>query len=133
MPFVVDASVAAAWLLDEENVEAKAALSLLEIDDAFVPGLFWHEMRNILLVAERNRRIASEDILGCLVRLEILPLRTMFDDDHQTIVRLARRHQLSGYDAAYLALALAQAVPLVTTDAKLKQAAAVEHLRPNSL
>jgi predicted nucleic acid-binding protein len=57
----------------------------------------------------------------------------MFDDDHQTIVRLARRHQLSGYDAAYLALALAQAVPLVTTDAKLKQAAAVEHLRPNSL
>lgn len=133
MPFVVDASIASAWLLpDEENVEAEAALSLLEIDDAVVPDLFWHEMRNILLVAERKRRIGSEDILACLVRLESLPLRTMFDDDHQTIIRLARKHQLSGYDAAYLALALKQAVPLATIDAKLKLAAAAEHLQPIS-
>ncbi|MDP9808610.1 putative nucleic acid-binding protein [Rhizobium tibeticum] len=74
MPFVVDASIAAAGLLpDEENVEAEAALSLLEIDDAVVPDLAWHDMRNILLVAERKRRIGSEDILACLVRLESLP------------------------------------------------------------
>lgn len=131
MPFVVDASIAAAWLLpDEENIEAEAALTRLEIEDAFVPDLFWHEMRNILLVAERRRRITTEDILGCLVRLESLPLRTMVDDDHQTIIRLARKHQLSGYDAAYLALALAQAVPLATMDAKLKTAAVAEHLQP---
>ncbi|QFY59663.1 type II toxin-antitoxin system VapC family toxin [Rhizobium grahamii] len=130
MPFVADASIAAAWLLpDEENTEAEAALSRLEIEDAFVPDLFWHEMRNILLVAERRRRITTEDILGCLVRLESLPLRTMFDDDHQTIIRLARKHHLSGYDAAYLALALAQAVPLATMDAKLRTAAAAEHLQ----
>ncbi|WP_261322210.1 type II toxin-antitoxin system VapC family toxin [Rhizobium leguminosarum] len=46
MPFVVDASVAAAWLLaDEESRTAEEALSFLETEDALVPDLFWHEMR----------------------------------------------------------------------------------------
>ncbi|KQV11274.1 twitching motility protein PilT [Rhizobium sp. Root1203] len=124
MPFVVDASVAAAWLLpDDDNQEAERALSLLESEDALVPDLFWHEMRNILLRAERRHRIASADVLACLMRLESLPLRTNFDDDHPTVIRLARKHQFSAYDAAYLALALIQAVPLATADAKLKRAA----------
>ena len=129
MSFVVDASVAAAWLLpDENNQDAERALSLLESEDALVPDLFWHEMRNILLTAERRHRIASADVLACLMRLESLPLRTIFDDDHPTVIRLARKHQLSAYDAAYLALALIQAVPLATADVKLRRAAEAERL-----
>ncbi|MBB4289309.1 putative nucleic acid-binding protein [Rhizobium leguminosarum] len=129
MPFVVDASVAAAWLLpDEESRTAEEALSFLETEDAFVPDLFWHEIRNILLTAERRKRISTEDVLACLMRLTSLPLRTVSREDHLPILRLAGKYQLSAYDAAYLALAVAENVSLATLDARLERAASAENL-----
>ncbi|MGX9990997.1 type II toxin-antitoxin system VapC family toxin [Rhizobium sp. Z1P35] len=129
MPFVVDASVAAAWLLvDEESRTAEEALSFLETEDALVPDLFWHEIRNILLTAERRKRISNEDVLACLMRLTSLPLRTVSSEDHLPILRLARKYQLSVYDAAYLALAVAENVSLATLDARLERAASAESL-----
>ncbi|MBY3486657.1 type II toxin-antitoxin system VapC family toxin [Rhizobium laguerreae] len=128
MPFVVDASVAAAWLLaDEESRTAEEALSFLETEDALVPGLFWHEMRNILLTAER-RKLISNDVLACLMRLTSLPLRTVSSEDHLPILRLAGKYQLSAYDAAYLALAVAENVSLATLDAGLERAASAGSL-----
>ena len=60
MAFVPDASVAAAWLLpDEDAAVADLALDRLASETACVPGFFWHELRNLLLSAERrgpNRR-----------------------------------------------------------------------------
>ncbi|MGZ2379530.1 type II toxin-antitoxin system VapC family toxin [Rhizobium brockwellii] len=129
MPFVVDASVAAAWLLpDEENRTAEKALSFLETEDAFVPDLFWHEIRNILLTAERRKRISNQDVLACLMRLTSLPLRTVSREDHLPILRLTGKYQLSAYDAAYLALAVAENVSLATLDARLERAASAENL-----
>ncbi|MBY5611155.1 type II toxin-antitoxin system VapC family toxin [Rhizobium leguminosarum] len=129
MPFVVDASVAAAWLLaDEESRTAEEALSFLETEDALVPDLFWHEMRNILLTAERRKLISNEDVLACLMRLTSLPLRTVSSEDHLPILRLAGKYQLSAYDAAYLALAVAENVSLATLDAGLERAASAESL-----
>ncbi|MBY5662128.1 type II toxin-antitoxin system VapC family toxin [Rhizobium leguminosarum] len=129
MPFVVDASVAAAWLLaDEESRTAEEALSFLETEDALVPDLFWHEMRNILLTAERRKRISNEDVLACLMRLTSLPLRTVSSEDHLPILRLARKYQLSAYDAAYLALAVAENISLATLDVRLERAASAESL-----
>ncbi|MBY3557961.1 type II toxin-antitoxin system VapC family toxin [Rhizobium laguerreae] len=128
MPFVVDASVAAAWLLaDEESRTAEEALSFLETEDALVPDLFWHEMRNILLTAER-RKLISNDVLACLMRLTSLPLRTVSSEDHLPILRLAGKYQLSAYDAAYLALAVAENISLATLDAGLERAASAESL-----
>ncbi|MBY5354238.1 type II toxin-antitoxin system VapC family toxin [Rhizobium leguminosarum] len=129
MPFVIDASVAAAWLLvDEESRTAEGALSLLETEDALVPDLFWHEIRNILLTAERRKRISNEDVLACLMRLTSLPLCTVSSEDHLPILRLAGKYQLSAYDAAYLALAVAENVSLATLDARLERAASAESL-----
>ncbi|MBY5815259.1 type II toxin-antitoxin system VapC family toxin [Rhizobium leguminosarum] len=129
MPFVVDASVAAAWLLaDEESRTAEEALSFLETEDALVPDLFWHEMRNILLTAERRKRISNEDVLACLMRLTSLPLRTVSSENHLSILRLAGKYQLSAYDAAYLALAVAENVSLATLHARLERAASAENL-----
>ncbi|NKM24985.1 type II toxin-antitoxin system VapC family toxin [Rhizobium laguerreae] len=129
MPFVVDASVAAAWLLaDEESRTAEEALSFLETEDALVPDLFWHEIRNILLTAERRKRISNEHVLACLMRLTSLPLRTVSSEDHLPILRLAGKYQLSASDAAYLALAVAENVSLATLDARLERAASAESL-----
>ena len=55
MAFVPDASIAAAWLLpDEDAALADLALDRLAGEMACVPSLFWHELRNLLLSAERR-------------------------------------------------------------------------------
>ncbi len=127
MAFVVDASVVGAWLLpDEDNPLAEAAMARLEEEDAVAPDLLWHEIRSILITAARRRRIAGEDIVALLYRLADTPLKSAGAGDGVEIVRLALRHQFSAYDAAYLALAIAQALPLATADKHLAAAARSE-------
>ena len=81
MAFVIDASVAAAWLLpDEASQHADAAFARLPEDEALVPALFWLEMRNILLVCERRGRVNSASADRALDELavrESLPLATL--------------------------------------------------------
>jgi predicted nucleic acid-binding protein len=48
-------------------------------------------------------------------------------DDH-AVLTLARVHQLSAYDAAYLALAVAESAALATLDRKLAAAARRENI-----
>jgi predicted nucleic acid-binding protein len=55
-----------------------------------------------------------------------LPLRLVSRSEDSEVVRVARRHQLSAYDAAYLALALTEVLPLATLDRKLAAAARAE-------
>ncbi len=130
MAVVIDASTAAAWCFrDEEGTgEADAAIARLSVETGIVPGLFWHEMRNVLVVAERSGRITSTDVERNLYHLRTLPLLT--DDDQSDIdtVVLARRHGLSGYDAAYLETAKRHGADLATLDRKLATASAREGL-----
>lgn len=44
-------------------------------------------------------------------------------------MELARRHQLTSYDACYLELAMREGAPLATLDQRLKQAADSEGVR----
>ncbi len=61
MPFVIDASVAASWLLPDEGHEVAAtAYRQLLTDHALVPGLWWFEMRNLFIVNERRGRLDSD-------------------------------------------------------------------------
>ncbi len=55
MTFVADTSVAAAWVLpDEEAAIADLALERLGEETAKVPNMFWDELRNLLLSAENR-------------------------------------------------------------------------------
>jgi len=127
--FIVDASIAAVWLLpDEEHDIAEAAMDRLIRDEAAAPDLLLHEIRSILLIAERRKRVAGDDVLTALIRLQQLPIRIAGGGDDALVVRLARKHQLSAYDAAYLALALTEGAPLATLDRKLQQAAISEEV-----
>ncbi|WP_438749228.1 type II toxin-antitoxin system VapC family toxin [Pararhizobium sp. O133] len=124
MNFVVDASIVAAWLLpDEENDLAEKARSAMIDKDALAPDLLWHEIRNILVIAERRNRVAEDGIANLIVNLRRVPLRIVDMNDDLRIVQLARDHRLSGYDATYLALAITENLPLVTLDKKLVNAA----------
>ncbi|MBM3950568.1 MAG: type II toxin-antitoxin system VapC family toxin [Rhodospirillales bacterium] len=126
MAFVADASVVGAWVLNEDDPLAESALARLETEDALAPDLLWHEIRNILIVAVRRNRIGKSDVLALLQRLADLPLENAGGGDSIEIVRLAGRHRLSAYDAAYLALAVARKLPLATMDKRLAAAARAE-------
>jgi predicted nucleic acid-binding protein len=111
MPFVLDASIAASWFLpDEQQEAADGILHRLRRDQALVPALFWTEMQNILLVAERRSRIDEDAVILSLNQLYRLPIGTAQSPTMEDVLRLARRHGLSAYDATYLALAKSEAV-----------------------
>ena len=123
-PFCIDASIAAAWLFEDEQHPDTDAL-LPELDDSivFVPQ-HWHlEVRNALLVGERRGRITSEEAWIGLSRLSELPLRTDTGTDLDVAMNLARYHGLSLYDAVYLELAHRRELALATLDRRLAQAA----------
>ena len=104
MAFVPDASVAAAWVLpDEQAALAELALDLLGEETAKVPGVFWHELRILLLSAERRERIDGRHADASMARLRI---RIADDADDREVMALARTHRLTAYDASYLALAI---------------------------
>jgi predicted nucleic acid-binding protein len=127
MSFVVDASIAASWVLpDEGHPAASAAFSLLVDHDALVPSLWWFEVRNIFVICERRQRLTpqqTEQALGLLGRLPIVVDQQPNGND---VMALARRHRLTAYDAAYLELARREQLPLATLDAALLHAAKQE-------
>ena len=82
MAFVPDASVAAAWVLpDEEAALADLALDRLGEETAKVPGVFWHELRNLLLSAERRGRIDGRHADASMARLRRLRIRIADEAD----------------------------------------------------
>ncbi len=127
MAFVLDASVAAAWVLpDEDAAVADVALDRLGAETAKVPGLFWHELRNLLLSAERRGRIDGGYADTSMARLRRLSIVCPDESDDREVMALARAHRLSAYDAGYLALALREGCALASLDRRLNEAAAAE-------
>jgi predicted nucleic acid-binding protein len=126
---VVDASVAVSFLLrDEFSSVAMRGLGSIEKSpgSAFVPGHFWIEVTNALLVAERRLRASRAETVEALRAVFDLPLAT----DEETNQRcpgeslsLAREHSLTLYDAAYLELAIRRRAELATVDKALARAA----------
>ena len=126
---VIDASVAIAWLLEDENEpDATALLSVLDEQGAIVPQLWHLETRNALLRAERRRRINHDQIVERLGYLSTLPIHTDQQPDYDAAMQFARTHNLTFYDALYLELAIRRDAQLATLDSALSQAADAEGL-----
>jgi len=127
MPFVLDASIAACWAFpDEQDPRANAALTRIRIEDALVPSLWWFEVRNILVVNERRKRITEASTNSFLRELERLRIRMDREPEEAAVLRLARAHRLCAHHAAYLELALREATPVATLDTELAAAAVAE-------
>lgn len=125
MAIVIDASIAATWCFRDRlsTAEADAVMARIHNETAIVPDLFWHEIRNVLVGAERKGRIEAESAENYLNRLRSLPLVTDHDQNDANTVSLARQHNLSGYDAAYLETAHRRQAQLATLDKKLSKSA----------
>jgi predicted nucleic acid-binding protein len=123
MAFILDASATAAWCFpDEDSPEAEVALERLTHEIALVPALWWAEIRNVLIVAERRARIDATVTARFLADLERLPIQTDRSPTSDLVLALARRHGLTTYDAIYLELATRLSLPLATLDARLASA-----------
>jgi predicted nucleic acid-binding protein len=129
MALVVDASVAAAWVLpDESSAATDALLNRMAIEGAAVPDLLWHELRNIFLMAARRGRLPATEVAPSLLRLRRLPVETVpvAASGDAAITALAAKRSLTAYDAAYLQLAIDRGLPLATADKALREAAPAE-------
>ena len=125
--FVLDASVALAWFLDDEQApQADNVRTRLIRERAYVPQLWHLEVRNSLIIAERRGRLSATRINECLEAIKRLPIQTDSEAVLDTVVSLARMHNLSVYDAVYLELAKRRDAALASLDGALLRAAAEE-------
>jgi len=127
MPFVLDASIVKCWALEDENHPvAEAAFAQIKTDEAIVPNLWWFEVRNILVMNERRKRITGSETTAFLRNLSRFRIQIDRLPEEAQLLHLARTHRLSVYDAAYLELAQRERIPLATLDADLSAAAQAE-------
>ncbi len=124
---VLDSSVTMAWVLrDEQSAQADAALEQVAKIGGIAPALWWVEVRNVLVIAERRGRLTQEDTATAVQAIDALGIHLDHAPDNASLLRLARTHGLSAYDALYLELAVRQQRPLATLDHKLRVAAQAE-------
>lgn len=115
--FVVDASIAVKWLVDEP-LSAQAAV-LLENDIPLVaPALIYAEAANALWAIARRGRIKADDVRDALDLLADAPLTVPSPMKRlmASASRLASDLDHPVYDCMYLALALQEQRPVITAD-----------------
>jgi predicted nucleic acid-binding protein len=132
---VIDASVASAWCFRSERSDYTEAVleAVLTKLEAAAPAILAYELRNTVLTGVRRQRISRDDVAEFLNTFRRLPIHLTEPVSYDYIFDLALRHQLTYYDAAYLDLALREALPLASLDDALcgaARACGVELFRP---
>jgi predicted nucleic acid-binding protein len=127
---VLDSSATLAWVYSQETTEAiSEVLARLTDRGAWVPSLWRLEVANVLEMNVRRGRHDAAFRDAALADLAVLPISIDAETDRQAwgaTVRLAARHRLTLYDAAYLELAQRRGLPLATLDKELRDAATAE-------
>jgi len=130
--FVLDASVTMSWLLADgkrtDLAYASTVLEALKNPDVrvVVPAIWALEVANVIARAEHYKLLneaQSEAFLAMLAGLGSEEDPAGGDTALGDTLQLARRYQLSVYDASYLELALRRGLPLATLDSDLRKAA----------
>lgn len=126
MDFALDASVALAWLFEDEDEPLAEAAGAAMVGGAavVVPRLWYAETANSILVGFRRGRFTADKAELFWSRLCELALE-IDEQPPQTadFFGLAWQHELSAYDATYLDVARRFRCPLATLDRKLAEAA----------
>ena len=116
-----------AWLFEDEATRTtEAILDRLKSEEALVPTLWTYEVGNVLLMAERRKRITEAQGRRFTRLLESLPIRItdpQLNSLWSNAVVVAREHGLSVYDGTYLDLAMREGIALATRDKALRKAA----------
>ena len=121
--YVVDASVAVEYLLRTPVGESVA--ELLESAVLLAPELMDAEVLSVLRRAVLHGHLAEARALLAVDDLVHWPVERI---PHRTLAPFAwqYRHNLSAYDAFYVATARTHDLPLLTTDARLARATGLD-------
>jgi predicted nucleic acid-binding protein len=132
MSLVLDSSATLAWVYATETTEEiRHVFDLVGENGAWVPALWRLEVANILEMGVRRGRTKAAFRDAALIDLALLPISLDPETGRQAwgaTARLAARHRLTLYDAAYLELAKRRGLPLATLDLELRAAARAERI-----
>ena len=121
---VVDCSMAVAWILaDEDSPAITPVLELVQKTGGIATAVWWAEVRNALIRAERRGRMSLYGTEVALASLDALGIRLDDLPDSVPVLALTRRYGLTVSDAMSLELALRERRPLATLDRQLAIAA----------
>lgn len=130
MIFVLDTSVTMRWFFGDgkpsELAYAREVLEAMKSAAALVPITWGLEVSNVIAKVEAQGLITearSEAFLEMLKGVDINSDTATFKQALSDTLQVARRYQLSAYDASYLELALRAGLPLATLDEDLQKAA----------
>lgn len=130
MSFVLDNSVTMRWFFGDgkpqELAYAGKVLDAMKDANALVPVTWGLEVANVIARAEAKGLVTEARSGAFLEMLEDVDIEVdtaTFQHALSDTLQLARRYQLSSYDASYLELALRQGIPLATLDNDLRKAA----------
>lgn len=120
--FVVDSSVIIKWLnaVDEDQLnQAQKLLDQIEIGRviAIVPELVKYEIGNALLKGKRLKLYEAEDALDAFSKIPIHVISLSFEELF-LIYEIAELHNITFYDATFIALAKKYRASLVTANPK---------------
>lgn len=124
---VLDASAACSLCFeDEAGPAADQLLNALQVGVIWVPALFFWEVANVLLMAEKRGRLSAAERTAFLHLLENIQPR--IDTASPAVIwhdvlNLAAQSGLTVYDAAYLELAMRLNLPIATGDRAIQAAA----------
>lgn len=131
-PVILDCSIALAWCFGDETTDyTESVLEYVGKFSAIVPPLWLSEVANALLTAVKKERIDMDGSLLFLEKVSRLPIRIAHLSSREyfsVVFPLAKKHQLTAYDATYLFLAMREKKPLATLDADLRQASKKNHI-----
>jgi predicted nucleic acid-binding protein len=116
------------WCFDDmQNDYAEAVLKLMSNNgNAIVPVLWRYEVTAVLSKAQKICSILEDKIIGFIDDLNAFSITVDYEGIERIMndVRLiAVTYGLTGYDAAYLELAIRNDLPIATLDKDLQKAA----------
>lgn len=124
---MLDSSITMSWYFaDDAHSYAKAILEHMDESEAFVPTIWPVEVCNVLLVGEKRGRQTAADAARFRAVLSAFSIKVVDLNQWENLeelIDIARRCNLSAYDASYLELAMREGLPLATLDQRLQTAA----------
>lgn len=129
MQIVLDNSVTMRWLFGDgspsDQIYAKQVLASISNVSVLVPCVWSLEVANVIARAEKRFGLTEARSAEFVYALQSMHIQIDPKTSAQALgdtLQVARRYNLSAYDAAYLELALREGLPLATLDEGLIKA-----------